>query len=84
MSLTSGTPEPSVEAVIREIRRRKRKRHSDEEKICIVHDGLMGKKSTADAVSACRLSQEFIEAWKERPADDPASEGNCTGPQMMA
>jgi hypothetical protein len=64
MSLTSGTPEPSAEAVIRKIRRRKRKRHSDEEKICIVHDGLMGEENTADAVSACRLSQEFIEDGK--------------------
>ena len=68
----------SAEAHVREIRRATRKRHSAEEKIRIVLEGLRGEHSIAEL---CRRegiaqslyyawSKEFLEAGKKRLAGD--------------
>ena len=68
------------EAVVREIKRRTRKKYSTEEKIRIVLDGLRGESSIAEL---CRRegiaeglyyswSKEFLEAGKRRLAGDTA------------
>src|SRR5215471_471552 len=71
---------PSAEQVVRDIRRATRKRHSAEDKIRIVLDGLRGEDSIA---ALCRRegiaeslyyswSKEFLEAGKRRLAGDTA------------
>ncbi len=71
-----------AEQVIRDIRRRTRKRYGSEEKIRIVLDGLRGEDSIA---ALCRReginqnlyyrwSKEFLEAGKKRLAGDTARE----------
>jgi len=73
-----GTRAPSSEGVIKDIRRATRKRHSAEEKIRIVLDGLRGEDSIAEL---CRRegiaqslyykwSKEFLEAGKRRLVGD--------------
>ena len=68
----------SSERIVRDIRRATRKRHSAEEKIRIVLDGLGGESSIAEL---CRRegiaeslyyawSKEFLEAGKRRLAGD--------------
>jgi transposase len=68
----------SSERIVRDIRRATRKRHSAEEKIRIVLDGLRGESSIAEL---CRRegiaeslyyawSKEFLEAGKRRLAGD--------------
>lgn len=75
-----GTPKPSAEKVVKDIRRRTRKQHSAEEKIRIVLEGLRGEESIAEL---CRRegiatslyyswSKEFLEAGKKRLAGDTA------------
>ena len=70
----------SVEKTVRDIRRKTRRRHSTEEKIRIVLEGLRGEESIA---SLCRRegiaeslyyswSKEFLEAGKRRLAGDTA------------
>ena len=72
----------SVEKTVRDIRRKTRRRHSTEEKIRIVLEGLRGEESIA---SLCRRegiaeslyyswSKEFLEAGKRRLAGDTARE----------
>ena len=72
----------SVEKAVRDIRRKTRRRHSTEEKIRIVLEGLRGEESIA---SLCRRegiaeslyyswSKEFLEAGKRRLAGDTARE----------
>ena len=67
-----------AEKVIRDIRRKTRRRHSTEEKIRIVIEGLRGEESIA---ALCRRegiaeslyyswSKEFLEAGKKRLAGD--------------
>ena len=69
-----------AEKVVRDIRRKTRRRHSTEEKIRIVLDGLRGEESIA---ALCRRegiaeglyyswSKEFLEAGKKRLAGDTA------------
>ena len=69
-----------VEKVVRDIRRKTRRRHSTEEKIRIVLEGLRGEESIA---VLCRRegiaeslyyswSKEFLEAGKKRLAGDTA------------
>jgi len=69
-------PESSSERIVKNIRRATRKRHSSEEKIRIVIDGLRGESSIAEL---CRRegiaeslyyawSKEFLEAGKRRLA----------------
>ncbi len=83
-----GTPKPSAEAVVKEIRRRTRKLHSSEEKIRIVLEGLRGEESIAEL---CRRegiasslyyswSKEFLEAGKRRLAGDTARQ--ATSPEV--
>jgi transposase len=69
-----------AEKIVRDIRRRTRRRHSAEEKIRIVLEGLRGEESIA---ALCRRegiaeslyyswSKEFLEAGKKRLAGDTA------------
>jgi len=74
MRQKSVHPESSSERIVKTIRRATRKRHSSEEKIQIVLDGLRGESSIAEL---CRRegiaeglyyawSKEFLEAGKRR------------------
>ena len=47
MSQKPGTPKPAADRVVRDIRRKARKRHSTEEKIRIVLEVLCGDDSIA-------------------------------------
>ena len=83
-----------VEKAVRDIRRKTRRRHSTEEKIRIVLEGLRGEESIA---SLCRRegiaeslyyswSKEFLEAGKRRLAGDTAREATsqevkCSAPR---
>ena len=80
MRQKSETAESSSERIVKDIRRATRKRHSAEEKIRIVLDGLRGEHSIAEL---CRRegiaeslyynwSKEFLEAGKKRLAGDTA------------
>ena len=73
---------PEPEAIVREIKRRTRKRYSAEEKIRIVLEGVKGETSIAEL---CRRegihpnifykwSKEFLEAGKKRLQGDTARE----------
>ena len=84
MRQKSGTPKPSAEQVVKDIRRRTRKHHSAEEKIRIVLEGLRGEESIAEL---CRRegiatslyyswSKEFLEAGKRRLAGDTARQAS--------
>ena len=74
----------STESVVREIRRRTRKKYTAEEKIRIVLEGLRGEESIA---TVCRRegihpsqyykwSKEFLEAGKKRLTGDTVREAN--------
>jgi transposase len=76
MRQKSIQPESPSERIVKNIRRATRKRHSSEEKIRIVLDGLRGESSIAEL---CRRegiaeslyyawSKEFLEAGKRRLA----------------
>jgi transposase len=80
MRQKAGTPKPSAEKVIKDIRRVTRKQYGAEEKIRIVLAGLRGEESIA---ALCRSegiaeslyynwSKEFLEAGKKRLAGDTA------------
>ena len=80
MRQKSVHPESRSERIVKNIRRATRKRHSSEEKIRIVLDGLRGESSIAEL---CRRegiaeglyyawSKEFLEAGKRRLAGDTA------------
>jgi transposase len=80
MRQKAGTPKPSAEKVIKDIRRVTRKQYGAEEKIRVVLDGLRGEESIA---ALCRRegiaeslyynwSKEFLEAGKKRLAGDTA------------
>ena len=80
MRQKSKTVKEPVEKVVRDIRRRTRRKHSTEEKIRIVLEGLRGEDSIA---ALCRRegiaeslyyswSKEFLEAGKKRLAGDTA------------
>ncbi len=84
MRQKSGSRAPTSEEVVKDIRRATRKRHSSEEKIRIVLDGLRGEDSIAEL---CRRegiaqslyyswSKEFLEAGKRRLAGDTAREAS--------
>jgi transposase len=83
MRQKSVHPESPSERIVKNIRRATRKRHSSEEKIRIVLDGLRGESSIAEL---CRRegiaeslyyawSKEFLEAGKRRLAGDTARAG---------
>jgi transposase len=74
----------NTESVVREIRRRTRKKYSTEEKIRIVLEGLRGEESIS---SLCRKegispnlyyrwSKDFLEAGKKRLQGDTVREAN--------
>ena len=73
---------PGPEAVVREIRRKTRRKFSAEEKIRIVLDGLRGENSIAELCRReglnpnqyYRWSKEFLEAGKKRLQGDTARE----------
>ena len=76
----SKTVKEPTEKVVRDIRRKTRRRHSAEDKIRIVLEGLRGEESVA---ALCRRegiaeslyyswSKEFLEAGKKRLAGDTA------------
>jgi transposase len=88
MGQKPGTPKPSAEKVVKDIRRRTRKQHSSEEKIRIVLEGLRGEESIAEP---CRRegiassvyyswSKEFLEAGKRRLTGDTARQ--ATSPEV--
>mgnify|MGYP006315980033 FL=1 len=70
----------SAEKTVRDIRRATRRRHSSEEKIRIVLEGLRGEDSIAELCRREGLNQnvyyswskEFLEAGKKRLAGDTA------------
>jgi len=83
------TPATTPESVVREIKRRTRKKYSSEEKIRIVLEGLRGEIPIADL---CRKegiipniyykwSKEFLEAGKKRLQGDTMRE--ATGNEVM-
>ena len=84
MRQKSGPRKAPSEKVVKDICRATRKRHSAEEKIRIVLDGLRGEDSIAEL---CRRegiaqslyyswSKEFLEAGKKRLAGDTAREAS--------
>ena len=84
MRQKSGPRKAPSEKLVKDIRRATRKRHSSEEKIRIVLDGLRGEDSIAEL---CRRegiaqslyyswSKEFLEAGKKRLAGDTAREAS--------
>lgn len=70
----------SAEKTVRDIRRATRRRHSSEEKIWIVLEGLRGEESIAELCRReglnqnvyYRWSKDFLEAGKKRLAGDTA------------
>jgi transposase len=74
------------EAVVREIRRKTRKKYTSEEKIRIVLEGLKGEDSIAaicrrEGISPnlyYRWSKDFLEAGKRRLAGDTVREANSS------
>lgn len=76
----------SSESIVREIRRKTRRKYSSEEKIKIVLEGLRGEESIAEL---CRRegihpnlyykwSKEFLEAGKRRLAGDTKRQATST------
>jgi transposase len=75
-----------AESVVREIKRRTRKRYSSEEKIRVVLEGLRGEMSIAElcrkeglnANIYYKWSKEFLEAGKKRLQGDTVREATST------
>ena len=74
------------EKLVKDIRRRTRKKYSSEEKIRIVLEGMRGEESIAELCRReglnqnvyYRWSKEFLEAGKQRLAGDIKREANST------
>ncbi len=74
------------EKVVKDIRRNPRRKYSAEEKIRIVLDGLRGEDSIAELCRReginqnvyYRWSKEFLEAGKQRLADDTKRDATVT------
>ena len=71
----------SAEKVVREIRRRTRRRFSAEEKIWIVLEGLRGEGLAPNLYY--RWSKEFLEAGKKRLLGDTMREATSTEVQDL-
>ena len=86
MRQKSGPRKAVSEKLVKDIRRATRKRHSAEEKIRIVLDGLRGEDSIAElcrqeAIAQSQYyswSKEFLEAGKKRLAGDTIREANSS------
>ena len=61
-----GTAKPSAEAMVKDIRRRTRKRHSAEEKIRIVLEGLRGEDSIAELCRREGIATSLYYSWSRR------------------
>ena len=74
------------EKLVKDIRRRTRKKYSSEEKIRIVLEGMRGEESIAELCRReglnqnvyYRWSKEFLEAGKQRLAGDIKREANSS------
>ncbi len=75
-----------VESIVRDIKRRTRKKYSSEEKIRVVLEGLRGEASVAELCRREGLntniyykwSKEFLEAGKKRLQGDTVREATST------
>ena len=82
----AGKEVQSPESMVREIRRKTRRRFSVEEKIGIVLDGLKGESSIAELCRRegivpnlyYRWSKDFLEAGKKRLKGDTEREANTS------
>jgi transposase len=78
------SPKVSSESVVRDIKRKTRRKFSSEEKIRIILDGLRGEDSIAalcrrEGINAnlyYRWSKDFLEAGKKRLCGDTVREAN--------
>jgi len=78
------SPKVSSESVVRDIRRKTRRKFSSEEKIRIILEGLRGEESIAElcrreGINAnlyYRWSKDFLEAGKKRLQGDTVREAN--------
>ena len=88
MNKKSGTSKDAADKLVKNIRRKTRRLHANEEKIRIVLAGLRGEESIA---ALCRRegiseslyyswSKEFLEAGKQRLAGDTARQ--ATRPEV--
>jgi transposase len=76
------TKKQSIEAAVREIRHRTRRKFAPEEKVRIVLVGLRGEQSISELCRRegiasnlyCRWSKEFLEAGKKQLAGDTVRE----------
>ena len=76
----------SSESVVKDIRRRTRRKYSSEEKIRIVLEGLRGEESIANLCRRegmpnnlyYRWSKDFLEAGKKRLSGDTQREANSS------
>ena len=86
MRQKSGPRKAASEKLVKDIRRATRKRHSAEEKIRIVLDGLRGEDSIAELCRREGIAQslyyswakEFLEAGKKRLAGDTARQATSS------
>ena len=89
--MSEETTAADVEATVREIRRKTRKKYSAEEKIRIVLEGLRGESTVAEL---CRKegihqnmyykwSKEFLEAGKQRLVGDTRREADSQEVEAM-
>jgi len=82
----AGKSERSPESVVREIKRKTRRKFSSEEKIRIVLEGLKGEASIAELCRRegispnlyYRWSKDFLEAGKKRLQGDTVREANSS------
>jgi transposase len=80
------TPKDDAESIVRDIKRRTRKKYSSEEKIRIVLEGLRGEVSIAELCRKEGLhpniyykwSKDFLEAGKKRLQGDTVREATST------
>ena len=73
MRQKSVQPESPSERLVKNIRRATRKRHSSEEKIRIVLDGLRGESSIAELCRREGIAESLYYAWSKK-----ARSGHCS------
>jgi transposase len=61
----SGKQKPTAERVVRDIRRKTRRRHSAEEKIRIVLEGFRGEESIAVLCRREGIAASLYNSWSE-------------------